>query len=107
MSALDDLGPMLKKARKEIEERDEKIKEREERLSKALEGVDKEKRLMAGRKSDDVLNLNIGGTKCSVSRRTMCQYEDSLLAVNFQVVGTKASKRMLKASSSLTNQLSL
>ena len=35
---------------------------------------------MAGRKPSDVLALNIAGTRCHVSRKTMCLYEHSMLA---------------------------
>ena len=70
-------------ARAELEEREAKVEEREEALRKALEGVDNEKRLMAGCTPNDVLPLNIGGTKCHVLRKTLTQYDKSLLAARF------------------------
>lgn len=73
----------LDEARTELDEREAKLEEREEALRKAVEGVDHEKKLMAGRKPSDVLPLNIGGTRCHVSRKTLCQFEKSMLAAQF------------------------
>ena len=70
-------------AQAELEEREAKVEEREEALRKALEGVDNEKRLMAGCTPNDVLPLNIGGTKCHVLRKTLTQHEGSMLAARF------------------------
>jgi len=41
-------------------------------------------RMAAGKHMEDILNLNIGGEKIvSVQRKTLCQVEDSMLAVSF------------------------
>ena len=73
----------LNAARTELEQRETKVEEREEALRKALEGVDHEKKLMAGRTPNDVLALNIGGTKIHVLRKTLCQYDKSMLSAHF------------------------
>ena len=73
----------LEMARTELEERESSLEQREEALRKAIEGVEHEKRLMAGRKPSDVLQINVGGTKLSVLRSTMCQLESSLMAAKF------------------------
>jgi len=73
----------LDTARAELEERETNLEQREEALRKAIEGVEHEKQLMAGRKPSDVLPINIGGTKLAVLRSTLCQYESSLLAAKF------------------------
>lgn len=73
----------LDTVRAELEERESSLEQREEALQKAMEGVEHEKKLMAGRKPSDVLELNIGGTKVSVLRSTLCQFETSLLAAKF------------------------
>ena len=73
----------LDAAKAELEERERALEQREEALRKALEGVEHEKRLMAGCTPGDVLRLNIGGTKCHASRKTLCIYEKSLLAARF------------------------
>ena len=73
----------LETARAELEERESSLKQREEALRKAIEGVEHEKRLMASRKPSDVLPINVGGTKLSVLRSTLCQFESSLLAAKF------------------------
>ena len=70
-------------AKADLHEREASLERREEQLKKAIEGVDDEKKLMAGRAPSDVLQLNIGGTHCTVSRRTLCQFEPSLLAAMF------------------------
>ena len=80
---IDGLVEAIDEAKAELEEREKALEQREEQLKKALEGVDHEKRLMAGRTPSDVLQLNIGGTKIAVSRKTLCQYEPSLLAAKF------------------------
>ena len=73
----------LETARGELEERESSLNQREEALRKAIEGVEHEKRLMASRKPSDVLPINVGGTKLSVLRSTLCQFESSLLAAKF------------------------
>lgn len=73
----------LDAARDELDEREAKLEEREEALRKAVEGVEHEKKLMAGRRPSDVIPLNIGGTRCHVLRKTLCQYETSMLAAHF------------------------
>ena len=73
----------LDAARTELERRETKVEEREEALRKALEGVEHEKKLMAGRTPNDVLALNIGGTKIHVLRKTLCQYDKSMLSAHF------------------------
>ena len=80
---IDALGEAIEQAKAELDEREASLERREEQLKKAIEGVDHEKKLMAGRAPSDVLQLNIGGSHCSVSRRTLCQYEPSLLAAKF------------------------
>ena len=80
---IDALGEAIEEAKAELDEREASLERREEQLKKAIEGVDHEKKLMAGRAPSDVLQLNIGGSHCSVSRRTLCQYEPSLLAAKF------------------------
>ena len=73
----------LDTARAELEERETTLEQREEALRKAIEGVEHEKKLMAGRRPSDVLTLNIGGTKLAVLRSTLCQFDSSLLAATF------------------------
>ena len=73
----------IDEAKAELDERERALEEREAALRKAIEGVDKEKQLMAGRKPSDVLKLNIGGTRYDVSRKTLCLYENSLLGAHF------------------------
>ena len=73
----------LDAARTELERRETKVEEREEALRKALEGVEHEKQLMAGRTPNDVLALNIGGTKIHVLRKTLCQCDKSMLSAYF------------------------
>ena len=50
----------------ELAEREAGLDQREETLRLAIEGLDNEKRLMAGCTPSDVLHLNIGGTPCTV-----------------------------------------
>ena len=83
MRRVDAVAEAIEKAKAELDEREASLERREEQLKKAIEGVDHEKKLMAGRAPSDVLQLNIGGSHCSVSRRTLCQYEPSLLAAKF------------------------
>ena len=66
-----------------LDEREAKLEEREVALKKAIDGVELEKQLMAGRTPGDVLKLNVGGTIIMIRRSTLCQYEDSLLAAHF------------------------
>lgn len=66
-----------------LDERARELDEREAALKKAVEGVAAEKRLMAAERPDDVIPLNIGGTKTYALRSTLCQYEPSLLAAKF------------------------
>ena len=73
----------IDEAKRELDEREHALEQREEALSKAIEGVAHEKKLMAGRKPDDVLSLNIGGTRCQVMRKTLCLYDGSMLAAHF------------------------
>ena len=73
----------LDMARTELEERESSLEQREEALRKAIEGVEHEKRLMAGQKPSDVLQINVRGTKLSVLRSTECQLESSLMAAKF------------------------
>ena len=63
--------------------REEKLKEREVALEKAINGVELEKQLMAGKTPGDILELDVGGTRIRVKRSTLCQCEDSLLAAHF------------------------
>lgn len=79
----DSVLEVLESARNELEERERQLDEREGALRKAVEGVEREKQLMAGRRPNDVLRLNIGGVLCQVLRRTLCQYENSMLAAHF------------------------
>lgn len=81
--AVEGLASAIAEAQNELGDREQALEQREEALQKALEGVESEKRLMAGRKPSDVLVLNLGGTKLHVSRKTLCQYEPSLLAAHF------------------------
>eukprot|EP00929_Paragymnodinium_shiwhaense_P114283 TRINITY_DN82622_c0_g1_i1.p1 TRINITY_DN82622_c0_g1~~TRINITY_DN82622_c0_g1_i1.p1 ORF type:complete len:347 (+),score=51.67 TRINITY_DN82622_c0_g1_i1:92-1132(+) len=69
--------------REELDRREAQLEEREEALRKATEGAEKKTQLMAGRQPSDVLVLNIGGTRCHVLRKTLCQYEKSMLAAHF------------------------
>ena len=80
---IDGLVEAIDEAKAELDEREASLERREEQLKKAIEGVGHEKKLMAGRAPSDVLQLNIGGTNCTVSRRTLCQFEPSLLAAKF------------------------
>ena len=80
---IDGLVEAIDEAKAELDEREASLERREEQLKKAIEGVSHEKKLMAGRAPSDVLQLNIGGTHCTVSRRTLCQFEPSLLAAKF------------------------
>ena len=82
-TAVDGAAAALNAAQKELDDRARELDEREAALKKAVDGVDAEKRMMAGRKPSDVIPLNIGGTKTYVLRSTLCQYEPSLLAAKF------------------------
>ena len=77
------LMAFVEKNRKKLDDREERLKQREEALKKALEGVESEKKLMAGRTPKDILTLNVGGKKILVKREVLCQYKDSLLAAHF------------------------
>jgi len=80
---IDGLVVAIDEAKAELDDREASLERREEQLKKAIEGVSHEKKLMAGRAPSDVLQLSIGGTHCTVSRRTLCQFEQSLLAAKF------------------------
>ena len=77
------LMSLVDETKKKLEDREKSLEKREEALQKALEGVESEKRLMAGRTPKDFLTLNVGGKKILVKREVLCQYEDSLLAAHF------------------------
>ena len=70
-------------AQNELDEREAKLQEREEALRKAIEGVEEEKKLMAGRSPRDIVPLNIGGSRIHVLRKTLCLFESSMLAAQF------------------------
>ena len=95
----DAIADAVHAARAELEEREAKVEEREEALRKALEGVDNEKRLMAGCTPNDVLPLNIGGTKCHVQRKTLNTTRRFNARRTLRVAGMTTSIRMLMASS--------
>ena len=82
-TAVDGAAAALNAAQKELDDRARELDEREAALKKAVDGVDAEKRLMAGQRPSDVIPLNIGGTKTHALRSTLCQYEPSLLAAKF------------------------
>ena len=75
--ALSSLTELLNEREKEIEEREEKLRD--------AEGIfEKERNSAYGDTSpSDVLHLNIGGMKTSVSRRTLTYFPDSMLASKF------------------------
>ena len=79
----ENLSNMTESFMKAMAKREEKLKEREVALEKAINGVDLEKQLMAGRMPGDILELDVGGTRIRVKRSTLCQCEDSLLAAHF------------------------
>ena len=78
MTTLDDalksLPKLLAQREKELEEREEEVK----RLKKSLE-----KDYPNLGTSNDVLRLNVGGTRIDVLRRTLTQIEDSMLESRF------------------------
>lgn len=82
-SKVDAVKEAIDEASSELDEREKALEQREEALRKAVEGVEHEKRLMAGCTPSDVLSLNIGGIKCTMLRKTLCQYDKSMLAARF------------------------
>ena len=81
--ATDAVVEALSVAQNELDEREAKLQEREEALRKAIEGVEEEKKLMAGRSPRDIVPLNIGGSRIHVLRKTLCLFESSMLAAQF------------------------
>ena len=73
-TAVDGAAAALNAAQKELDDRARELDEREAALKKAVDGVDAEKRMMAGRKTSDVIPLNIGGTKTHALRSTLDEY---------------------------------
>ena len=73
----------LDAVRAELDQREQELERREEALQKAVDGVALEKQMMAGRTPGDVLALNCGGTKIQVLRKTLTQYDKSMLAARF------------------------
>lgn len=69
---------------KDLDGREESLKKREEELEKAEEEFSSEAAKAYGAtKPDDVLTLNVGGTRLQVLRSTLCCLEGSLLATMF------------------------
>jgi len=67
-----------------IQQRQEELDRREEELRKAEEAFSRETGKAYGdTKPNDVLHLNVGGTRCDTLRRTLCQIEGSMLASRF------------------------
>lgn len=73
----------LEQVRAELDDREAQLDQREQALQKAIDGAAHGKKLMAGRTPNDVLALNIGGTRVNVLRKTLCQYDKTMLAAQF------------------------
>ena len=74
----------LKRREEEIGSREDALKQREEELQKAEEEFSNEAAKAYGAtKPDDIITLNISGTKHQVLRSTLCYVEGSLLASMF------------------------
>ena len=74
----------LARQKEELDERERSLKKREEELERAEEEFSSEaEKAYGATKPDDVLTLNISGTKHQVLRSTLCYVECSLLASMF------------------------
>ncbi len=74
----------LKKREEELGAREDALKKREEELQKAEEEFSNEAAKAYGAtKPDDIITLDVGGTRLRVLRSTLCYVEGSLLASMF------------------------
>ena len=76
-----DLEEMLKKMPGLFKEREEDLKKREKALGRLRASIEEEYPNIG--KPDDVLSLNVGGTRLYVLRRTLTQVQGSMLASRF------------------------
>jgi hypothetical protein len=67
-----------------LREKQDELEERAETLKSEQAAFDREREKVYGKTlPSDVVELNVGGTPCTVLRRTLCQVEDSMLASRF------------------------
>eukprot|EP00028_Trichosphaerium_sp_Am-I-7-wt_P002392 CAMPEP_0168520310 /NCGR_PEP_ID=MMETSP0405-20121227/7887_1 /TAXON_ID=498012 /ORGANISM="Trichosphaerium sp, Strain Am-I-7 wt" /LENGTH=175 /DNA_ID=CAMNT_0008541119 /DNA_START=15 /DNA_END=539 /DNA_ORIENTATION=- len=69
---------------KELGRQTQLINTQKKELDDAKEQLEEEKRIMAGKTTnEDIIDLNVGGTHVSTTRRTLCLVEGSMLQIMF------------------------
>mmetsp|Transcript_21972 Transcript_21972/g.32453 ORF Transcript_21972/g.32453 Transcript_21972/m.32453 type:complete len:317 (-) Transcript_21972:11-961(-) len=82
--ALSSLTEILSDREKELEAREKKMKREQEQLNVEIAKLNSEKnKVYFDTSPNDVLNLNVGGTKVAIFRRTLTSVPDSMLASMF------------------------